>query len=579
MINNMNSTKLILLLSLIFFLFSCSDDKDKSSENLITNFLIGSTKGEIDNINNNIIISLPVSDVSALVPTISVSQNAKIYPSSGQAQDFSKPVEYRVTAEDGSVRNYTVILKNSAATIESFQFTHIEPNVIANIDEESKTIEVTMPYNSDWTKLTPSIKVSRNASISPESDIEQDFTKPIEYIVTAEDGTKSVYKVKLAEGLSNEKSILSFSFDSLDPKVVGIIDEETKTITVDVPFKTKISSIAPTITISDKATLSPTTDIARDFRNPIQYSVTSADGSYVKYTVKVNILPLVLNIESISKTSINYNEELVIKGQFGKFRKEVILTHSSGTVFKFVSISDSETEFKIPFLAKLSGEYSLEVLSEGVISNRKTITMNPYTPVVNSLLPYVGVAGSRITITGEYFYEDSRYNYKVYFVGSDGIKRAVRVTDFDFISETKLVVYAPDDMPNGTYDLYIEFWHHTISYPNAITINSSIQPTIDYINKDSFVIGQDEIRIEGRNFTGRNFIVGFWNYYAGITSFREVNQYVDPSGTLIVIPVDSEILKSLKSADYYRIFVSRYNSRPSEGSPSMYPAYIKIINP
>ncbi|MEQ8175518.1 MAG: InlB B-repeat-containing protein [Syntrophomonadaceae bacterium] len=49
------------------------------------------------------------SDVSALAPAITLSANATVAPASGTVQDFSNPVTYTVTAQDGSTQNWTVI--------------------------------------------------------------------------------------------------------------------------------------------------------------------------------------------------------------------------------------------------------------------------------------------------------------------------------------------------------------------------------------------------------------------------------------------------------------------------------------
>ena len=55
------------------------------------------------------------TDVTALVPTITVSAGATISPASGQAQDFSSPVTYTVTAEDGTTTaDYTVTVDVAA---------------------------------------------------------------------------------------------------------------------------------------------------------------------------------------------------------------------------------------------------------------------------------------------------------------------------------------------------------------------------------------------------------------------------------------------------------------------------------
>ncbi len=52
-----------------------------------------------------------------------------------------------------------------------------------------------MPIGSELTNLTPTITVSERAGILPESEVEQNFTNPLNYTVTAEDGTQRIYHV------------------------------------------------------------------------------------------------------------------------------------------------------------------------------------------------------------------------------------------------------------------------------------------------------------------------------------------------------------------------------------------------
>jgi hypothetical protein len=63
------------------------------------------------------------------------------------------------------------------------------------INEADKTITVIVPYKeTDAAKLTPVVSFV-GASLSPPSGTEQDFTNPIEYTVTAKDGTTQKYTV------------------------------------------------------------------------------------------------------------------------------------------------------------------------------------------------------------------------------------------------------------------------------------------------------------------------------------------------------------------------------------------------
>lgn len=86
----------------------------KSDEAEITSFMIGDAKGKI-NPDKTIYVLLKFgTDLKDIVPTIDISQYAKISPDHGTKQDFSngKTVEYTVTSESGKVQNkYTVYVK------------------------------------------------------------------------------------------------------------------------------------------------------------------------------------------------------------------------------------------------------------------------------------------------------------------------------------------------------------------------------------------------------------------------------------------------------------------------------------
>jgi len=86
---------------------------------------------------------------------------------------------------------------------------------------------------------------------------------------------------------SNNKQIISFKF--IDPPVSGIINEVEKTITVKVAKGTTVTALVPTITVSEKATVSPASGISQNFTNPVIYTVTAEDGTTVTYTVTVDI--------------------------------------------------------------------------------------------------------------------------------------------------------------------------------------------------------------------------------------------------------------------------------------------------
>jgi hypothetical protein len=68
--------------------------------------------GTIDQPSQTCLLNLPVgTDLKILIPVIIFSDKATIYPQSDTPQDFSNPIVYQVTAEDGSTQDYTVNAK------------------------------------------------------------------------------------------------------------------------------------------------------------------------------------------------------------------------------------------------------------------------------------------------------------------------------------------------------------------------------------------------------------------------------------------------------------------------------------
>ena len=85
---------------------------------------------------------------------------------------------------------------------------------------------------------------------------------------------------------SAEKAISAFSFGSLSPAVVGLVSGNS--IMASVPFGTDLK-LAPTITLSAKATVSPASGSVQDFSNTITYTVTAENATTQTYTVSVSV--------------------------------------------------------------------------------------------------------------------------------------------------------------------------------------------------------------------------------------------------------------------------------------------------
>lgn len=72
----------------------------------------------------------PWEDLTALAPVFTLTPGAKIEPASGSKQDFTRPVTYTVTSEDGKwTKDYTVTVsvpENMKKTVYSFEDTKLQ---------------------------------------------------------------------------------------------------------------------------------------------------------------------------------------------------------------------------------------------------------------------------------------------------------------------------------------------------------------------------------------------------------------------------------------------------------------------
>jgi putative ubiquitin-RnfH superfamily antitoxin RatB of RatAB toxin-antitoxin module len=233
------------------------------------------------------------TNVTALVPTITLSDGATVNPASGAAQDFTSPVVYTVTAEDGTTTQdwtvtVTIALANTETDITAFSFT--EQTGDATINATAHTVSIEVVYGTSVTALVPTITLSDGATVNPASGLQQNFTTSVTYTVTAEDGTTTqdwTVNVTVAAA-STETDITAFSFT--EQTGVATINATAHTVSIEVAYGTSVTALVPTITLSAGATVSPASGVAQNFTAPVVYTVTAEDGTTTQaWTVTVTV--------------------------------------------------------------------------------------------------------------------------------------------------------------------------------------------------------------------------------------------------------------------------------------------------
>ncbi len=240
----------------------------------------------IDEANKTIKATLPANtSVSFLKPTIELPQGASVLPGENFPENFTNPLVYRVFGDNFIESEYTVIVTiedSKESEITSFSFiqdrnpdVNLSNDVLGTIDGTDITLEFSGEVNIS--SLLPTIEFSSGATISPEMGVKQDFTNPITYTVTAQDGvTKTEYIVK--------------AYKDEAPKVVFTIEGQQynalvsgQDVILELPKGTQLNALAPVIETSNGASISPSSGQTQDFSKLVMYTITRADGSTREY--------------------------------------------------------------------------------------------------------------------------------------------------------------------------------------------------------------------------------------------------------------------------------------------------------
>ncbi|WP_062057111.1 DUF5018 domain-containing protein [Aquimarina longa] len=184
---------------------SCNKDEEVilSDDNFIT--LVKLTSGDfskdfkIKDKKVSGVVPYTVNDLEVAL-AITISDKATITPDPSTISSIKDPINFTVTAENGEKSNYVIDIKRELSpekAVTSFQIktSFFETNV--DIDQESGIIKKRVLPKISLTSLTPMITISDKATISPDPKTISDYTNPVVFTVTAENGESKEYKVDL----------------------------------------------------------------------------------------------------------------------------------------------------------------------------------------------------------------------------------------------------------------------------------------------------------------------------------------------------------------------------------------------
>lgn len=262
-------------------------------DNLVTSFAVttdGVTRyAKINETDHTISLNLPEgTGLTAITPVVAhtgtaVTINGTAFTGS-ESFDFTnseaEPLTLTVTNSNfGLTTEYKVTItarKSSENYITAYKLGEAEG--VINGD----SIAITIPYAMDLATVEPEIAVSEFATLTAPASLKEGENT---YTVTSQGGAERVYTVTITRtAVARGRQILSFTYGA----AAGTIDQVNGTISLVLPAGTG-TTFAPTIRVSDFATVTPASGEAQDFSKPVQYKVKAQNGSTNTYTVTVTV--------------------------------------------------------------------------------------------------------------------------------------------------------------------------------------------------------------------------------------------------------------------------------------------------
>jgi hypothetical protein len=275
-------------------------EKDITDFHFVTPDAVGSISG------TNIAVTVPYgTDVRALKAFFttngaSVKVGFTSQVSGSTLNDFTNPVFYTVVAADNSTKTYTVTVSvapdSQSKDITSFGFADLA--VRGSIS--GTNISVTVPYGTNTSALVAefvttgvSVKVGDVEQVSgiTANNFSNTSRRLVTYTVTAADGSKKDYSVKVNQAAKPSKEITSFGF--VNPAVTGTI--KGTDIEVKVPYGTDLSTLVATFTTTGVSVKVGNVEqesgvTLNGFTKPLTYVVVAGDKSKKSYKVTVLIV-------------------------------------------------------------------------------------------------------------------------------------------------------------------------------------------------------------------------------------------------------------------------------------------------
>jgi len=283
--------------------------------------------------------------------------------------------------DEGDLSGYVVgRIPTQTKAIETFGFVDF-PSVNGTIN--GTNIRVTVPNIVNLTTLVPTIK-HNGKSISPASDLAQDFTSPIQYTVTADDGTVQSYTVTVTVTSSILTTALTWINNNASSgrtyTIVAKANESLTPVTINLPYNNvniilsggtteKTISLYSNGTLFNiiRGTLTLENNITLQGRSSNNASLVRVDNSNASLVMKTG--------SKIQNNTVTVNDDYADGG--GVYINGGIFTMDGGTISgNRVEATSSSSSYSSLYLRARGGGVFFSSSSGTFIMNNGTISNN-----------------------------------------------------------------------------------------------------------------------------------------------------------------------------------------------------------
>jgi hypothetical protein len=373
-------------------------------------------------------------------------------------------------------------VRPSDKTIKKFELKAFNPAIEGLISHENGTIKFTLPMGTTNMEYAPTITLGSGVTVSPASDVSQDFSEPVVYTVSGHDGTK---KYTVTAEVSETASFTANFFSEKSYQYNGFVSITGGDFTdLDEGFIV-LKNVSTNTTYEIDIDLAQSGDLS--IRGIIDglplgtYSgVLHLGNQWTEITGTIDIVRNPLIIDGYSKSTVAAGENLIIEGQyFAPTTQTVELKPLSGTepYPQAVIVSESTTtiEIRIPEGVTL-GNYYIQIkypangLTYTAVGAQIEVVAPSNLPQITSVNKTTFQRGEVITITGKNLKKAgvaTNINFMPAAGGTTIVRSAVATAD-----GTQVTYTIPNDFPVNTYVIAVEVdFEYSNDYAQNIQIN------------------------------------------------------------------------------------------------------------